>query len=84
MKKKNVITLVFGVLVLAIFGVILFAKTPPANISNAIDETSVHAQGKKCNGTVGCDCTGFKAKTDGKEWEKSICKKCGHHKRYHK
>jgi hypothetical protein len=56
---------------------------------NAIEtETAVHAhvscQGKHCTYTVGCDCSGFSPKTDGKEWEKSYCKRCGHHKRYHK
>ena len=41
-------------------------------------------QGMHCNGTVGCDCSGFSAKTDGKEWEKGYCKKCGHKKSCHK
>lgn len=39
--------------------------------------------GKHCSYNVGCDCSGFAPKTDGKEWEKSICKKCGHNKSYH-
>lgn len=50
--------------------------------SNVVNE--VCSQGKHCNGTVGCDCSGFSAKTDGKEWEKGYCKKCGHKKSYHK
>ena len=43
-----------------------------------------HVQGKHCNGTVGCDCSGFSAITNGKEWQKSYCKRCGHHKRCHR
>ena len=34
--------------------------------------------------TKGCDCSGFAPKTNGDEWEKAYCKRCGHHKRYHK
>ena len=40
--------------------------------------------GKHCNGTVGCDCPGFEPKTDGKVWENSVCKHCGHLRTYHK
>lgn len=47
-------------------------------------QTHVSCQGKHCTYTVGCDCSGFSPKTDGKEWEKSYCKRCGHHKKYHK
>ncbi len=46
--------------------------------------THVSCQGKHCTYTVGCDCSGFSPKTDGKEWGKSYCKRCGHHKKYHK
>ncbi len=46
--------------------------------------THVSCQGKHCTYTVGCDCSGFSPKTNGKEWEKSYCKRCGHHKKYHK
>lgn len=45
---------------------------------------NVSFRGKCCNGTVGCSCTGFQPITDGKEWEKSYCKKCGHKKSNHK
>ena len=51
-------------------------------------ETTVHThvscQGKHCTYTVGCNYSGFSPKTNGKEWEKSYCKRCGHHKKYHK
>ena len=46
--------------------------------------THVSCQGKHFTYTVGCDCSGFSPKTNGKEWEKSYCKRCGHHKKYHK
>ncbi|MGN1221441.1 MAG: hypothetical protein ACI4TU_10955 [Candidatus Cryptobacteroides sp.] len=46
--------------------------------------TCVDCQGDHCSGSVGCDCSGFKAITDGEVWQESYCKKCGHHKRYHK
>jgi len=44
----------------------------------------VHAQGKRCNGTVGCSCSGFSPITNGKVWQQSYCRRCGHHKSNHK
>lgn len=41
-------------------------------------------KGKHCTGSVGCDCSGFKAITSGKEWEKAFCKHCGHHRSDHR
>lgn len=41
-------------------------------------------KGKKCNGSVGCDCPGFSPITNGKEWQKSYCKHCGHKKSNHR
>ena len=35
--------------------------------------THVSCQGKHCTYTVGCDCSDFSPKTNGKEWEKSYC-----------
>lgn len=54
-----------------------------AELDSAV-HTHVSCQGKHCTYTVGCDCSGFSPKTNGKEWEKSYCKRCGHHKKYHK
>ena len=46
--------------------------------------TEVECQGTHCNYTVGCGCPGF-APTQHKEvYKLSICKYCGHHKKYHK
>lgn len=50
----------------------------------AYSTSNVSFGGKCCNGTVGCSCSGFLPKTDGEEWEKLFCKRCGHHKKYHK
>ena len=47
-------------------------------------DTHAASQGKHCNGTVGCDCKGFAPITNGKEWEKSYCKHCGHHQNCHR
>lgn len=41
-------------------------------------------RGKKCSGSVGCDCSGFTPITDGDEWQKAYCKHCGHQKSCHK
>ena len=41
-------------------------------------------RGKNCSGSVGCDCSGFVPITNGDEWQKSICKHCGHKKSCHK
>lgn len=41
-------------------------------------------QGKHCSYTVGCDCSGFAPKTNGSVADQSYCKRCGHHRRYHK
>ena len=41
-------------------------------------------RGKKYSGSVGCDCSGFDPTTNGDEWQKSICKHCGHKKSCHK
>lgn len=49
-----------------------------------IQEAAVTTQGKHCSYTVGCDCPGFQPKTNGTVADQSICKKCGHHKKYHK
>ena len=45
---------------------------------------NVTFKGTHCSGTVGCSCPGFSPRTNGDEWEKSYCKHCGHHRKYHK
>ena len=60
----------------------VFWECPSTDI--AYNRNNISFKGKHCTGTVGCDCSGFKPITDGDEWEKSYCKRCGHHKRCHK
>lgn len=57
-----------------------------AVIQEDVVTTDAHlqVQGKHCNGTVGCDCSGFSAITGGEEWQKSYCKRCSHHKKCHR
>ena len=49
------------------------------------DETcEVGMTRNRCNGTVGCSCSGFAPITNGDVWQESYCRRCSHHKRYHK
>lgn len=45
---------------------------------------SVVSEGPRCNGTVGCNCPGFAPITNGNEWEKTICRYCGHSRSSHR
>lgn len=76
----------FAVAVIAVLALSSFVGYDAVSKPEVTEEvhTHAHAEGKYCNGTVGCDCTGFSPKTDGKEWEKSYCKRCGHHRRCHR
>ena len=86
MKKKKVLVIV-AIVVIAVATVGLYIFTTQTGSVEEIEKsvpTQVSSQGKHCTYTVGCDCSGFSPKTNGKEWEKSYCKHCGHHKKYHK
>ena len=86
MKKKQVLAVVAIVIfAVAIVGLYIFT-TQTKNVEEIEKSVPTHvsSQGKHCTYTVGCDCSGFSPKTNGKEWEKSYCKHCGHHKKYHK
>ena len=76
MKKKIMIAI----------AVVAVSVTTIVGLSSFTSKSESHADchGKHCSYTVGCDCSGFSPKTDGKEWEKTICRKCGHGKSYHK
>ena len=85
--RKKIMLVVASIFLSTITIVGLSSFTSQSN--NATEpESTVHThvlcQGKHCTYTVGCDCSGFSPKTNGKEWEKSYCKRCGHHKKYHK
>ncbi|MBR4295095.1 MAG: hypothetical protein IKT53_08930 [Bacteroidaceae bacterium] len=46
-------------------------------------ESDAPCEGKHCTYTVGCGCSGFSPKS-GDVWEKAYCRRCGHHRNYHK
>ncbi len=46
--------------------------------------THVHMEGKRCSGTVGCSCSGFKPIMNGKVWQQAYCANCGHKRSVHK
>ena len=76
MKKRIMFAIAtIAVSVTAIIGLSSFASK---------SDSHADCHGKHCTYTVGCDCSGFSPKTDGAEWGKAYCKKCGHHKSYHK
>lgn len=84
--KKLILSLVIitGCSVAAL-GLCSFASSNQ-EVSTVAVHTHSHAasQGKHCNGTVGCDCSGFSPITNGKEWQKSYCKNYEHMKSCHK
>ena len=45
---------------------------------------NVSFKGKHCRGTEGCGCSGFSPIKSDDVWKEAFCKKCGHHKKYHK
>lgn len=53
--------------------------------AEAMEETHVHteANGAHCRYTVGCSCSGF-APSGPEVYKQYICRRCGHHKSYHK
>ena len=83
MKKYFFIILVA---VTAFTSISVFAKSNENfDSENLVHKCTTHAHmtGKKCRYTVGCSCPGF-APTQHKEvYKQSICKNCGHHKRFH-
>ena len=87
--KKIILTLtIVAVSVMTIVGLCSFigqnTNTTEKSVSIIDHEHHSHVEGKYCTATVGCDCRGFQPITDGKEYQKNYCKRCGHHKKYHK
>lgn len=84
MKTKHF----FAVAAVAVVSVIgLCSFTSQNNSNNEIAEeahTHVYAQGARCNGTVGCGCSGFSPITNGDVWQQAYCKHCGHKRSVHK
>ena len=54
-----------------------------SQVQNALN-TEVTTEGRYCNGTVGCACSGFAPITGGEVWQQAYCRKCSHHRRVHK
>ena len=78
---------VFAIMVAMIVSVTMFASSN--NVACGIHECDalenhVAVQGKRCNGTVGCDCPGFSPTTNGDVAEENYCKHCHHRKSVHK
>lgn len=84
MKKK--IAIAFAALTVMSAAIITLCSFTSHNeaMADTVQHTHVSCQGKHCTGTVGCSCSGFSPITNGKEWQKSYCKHCGHHRSYHK
>ena len=84
MKRK--IAIAIATLSVSVVAIITLSSFTCHNemTTDADSHTHICCEGKKCTGTVGCSCSGFSPITDGKEWQKSYCRKCGHHKSYHK
>ena len=83
MKRK--LAMALAALTVSAAAIITLSSFTTHNETMTETETHTHicCEGKKCSGTVGCSCSGFSPITDGKEWQKSYCRKCGHHKSYH-
>lgn len=82
MKRKKFF-IVCAVVVLALIGIGAVMHVN-ATRSSEVENVTLGATGKNCTGSVGCDCKGFSPITNGKEWQKSYCKHCGHKKSCHK
>lgn len=84
MKKNMFVVIAFTVSVTACVSLSSFTTSKHLNIDSSEIHTHASCQGKHCTYTVGCGCSGFSPITNGKVWEESYCKRCGHHKSYHK
>ena len=84
MKTKSFIPGI-AIAVVAVIGLCSFTSLNSTHDEIVIGvRTHVHAQGARCNGTVGCSCPGFSAITNGDVWQKAYCRHCGHKRSVHK
>ncbi len=87
MKKLVLSLAIVAVCSAAVVSLCSFSSEASATTVSA---TPVHthfhspSQGAHCSGSVGCDCPGFSPITNGKEWQKSYCRHCGHKKSSHR
>lgn len=76
---------VAGMLFVAFVVVGLCSFTCNMSIDNDMEVyTHAYLQGTHCNYTVGCGCSGFAPIQHEEVYKLSYCKRCGHHKKYHK
>ena len=69
-------------IVLATFSISIYSHEDACHHNVAHSESP--CEGKHCNGTVGCDCSGFAPITNGEVWQQAYCRKCGHKKSVHR
>ncbi len=85
MKKPIIAIASIVILVASVITLCSFtSKSESVSVNPAEVHTHMTMEGKHCNGTVGCSCSGFSPITNGEVWQQSYCKHCGHHKRCHK
>lgn len=84
MKKRILYVVAIVLSMLAIIALNFYMFDVGRDEAQSGVNADVTSKGKHCSYSVGCDCSGFSPKTNGKEWEKSYCKRCGHHKKYHR
>lgn len=58
-------------------------ETAISNSTNSETCSDTSCEGKHCTYTVGCDCPGF-APCSGDVWAAAYCRRCGHHRKYHR
>lgn len=81
MKKK----ILFGaatILTIITIGITSFAYAQNHQCKDK--EICAPCEGKHCTYTVGCDCPGFSPITSDDVYKQSYCRRCGHHKKYHR
>ncbi len=84
--KKTILTLAIVAVSATALGFCAAAASTSSKTAFTVTEIHTHVatQRKHCSGSVGCDCSGFSPITNGKEWQKSYCKHCGHKKSCHR
>ncbi len=83
MRNKIIVAVAIGIASISCF--CSYASKDTANGVMATEtECNASSEGTHCSGSVGCSCSGFSPITNGKEWQKSYCRKCGHGRQCHR
>lgn len=81
MKKK----ILFGAaIIFATVSVSLTSFAYAQKYQSQDEDICLSCEGKHCTYTVGCDCSGFSPISGDDEYKKNYCRRCGHHKKYHR